>query len=235
MQRLDKILSEAGAGSRKELKALIRAGRVTADGQTVRNEAEKFDETAVSLAIDGVQVEPYHLVVLLLNKPAGYVTSTDDPRDRTVMELIPERYRKFGVTPVGRLDKETEGLLLLTNDGGLAHRIIHPRSGVWKVYYAEHPGQAGPADCAAFAAGLTLGDGTVCLPAKLEPQGHGKSLVHVQEGKYHQVRRMLASRGMPVAYLRRIAEGCLTLGDLETGALRELSAAETEALRQETL
>ena len=235
MQRLDKILSEAGAGSRKELKALIRAGRVTANGKTVRNEAEKFDETVVSLAIDGVQVEPYHLVVLLLNKPAGYVTSTDDPRDRTVMELIPERYRKLRVAPVGRLDKETEGLLLLTNDGGLAHRIIHPRSGVWKVYYAEHERQAGPEDCAAFAAGLTLGDGTVCLPAKLEPQGPGKSLVHVQEGKYHQVRRMLASRGMPVSYLRRISEGCLTLGELETGALRELSAAETEALRQETL
>lgn len=222
MQRLDKILSEAGAGSRKELKALIRAGRVTADGQTVRNEAEKFDETAVSLAIDGVQVEPYHLVVLLLNKPAGYVTSTDDPRDRTVMELIPERYRKFGVTPVGRLDKETEGLLLLTNDGDLAHRILSPRSGVWKTYYAEHEGTASAEDCAAFEAGLTLGDGTKCLPARLEPQGHGKSLIHVQEGKYHQVRRMMAARGMPVTYLKRIAEGGLTLGGLEKGAVAEL-------------
>lgn len=235
MQRLDKILSEAGTGSRRELKALIRAGRVTVNGQTVREEAEKFDESAVSVAIDGAPVETYRTVLLMLNKPAGFVTSTDDPRDRTVMELVPERYRRLRAAPVGRLDKQTEGLLLLTNDGSLAHRILSPRSGVWKVYYAEHEGEAGTDDCAAFAAGLTLGDGTRCLPARLEPQGPGKSLVHVQEGKYHQVRRMLASRGMPVTYLRRVSEGCLTLGDLEPGALRELSAAEQEALHREIL
>ena len=172
--------------------------------------------------MDGAAVEKYRKVLLMLHKPAGYVTSTDDPRDRTVMELIPERYRKFGVTPVGRLDKETEGLLLLTNDGDLAHRILSPRSGVWKTYYAEHEGTASAEDCAAFEAGLTLGDGTKCLPARLEPQGHGKSLIHVQEGKYHQVRRMMAARGMPVTYLKRIAEGGLTLGGLEKGAVAEL-------------
>ena len=156
----------------------------------------------------------------------GMVVRTHTPRvmnaRRTVMELIPERYRKFGVTPVGRLDKETEGLLLLTNDGDLAHRILSPRSGVWKTYYAEHEGTASAEDCAAFEAGLTLGDGTKCLPARLEPQGHGKSLIHVQEGKYHQVRRMMAARGMPVTYLKRIAEGGLTLGGLEKGAVAEL-------------
>ena len=140
MQRLDKILSEAGVASRKELKSLIRAGRVTVDGAVVREEAKKFDEAACTIAVDGAAVEKYRKVLLMLHKPAGYVTSTDDPRDRTVMELIPERYRKFGVTPVGRLDKETEGLLLLTNDGDLAHRILSPRSGVWKTYYAEHEG-----------------------------------------------------------------------------------------------
>ena len=222
MQRLDKILSEAGVASRKELKGMIRAGRVTVDGAVVRDGAEKFDETACVLTVDGEAVEKYRKVLLMLHKPAGYVTSTDDPRDRTVMELIPERYRKFGVTPVGRLDKETEGLLLLTNDGDLAHRILSPRSGVWKTYYAEHEGTASAEDCAAFEAGLTLGDGTKCLPARLEPQGHGKSLIHVQEGKYHQVRRMMAARGMPVTYLKRIAEGGLTLGGLEKGAVAEL-------------
>ena len=222
MQRLDKILSEAGVGSRKELKSLIRAGRVTVDGAVVRDEAKKFDEAACTIAVDGAAVEKYRKVLLMLHKPEGYVTSTDDPRDRTVMELIPERYRKFGVTPVGRLDKETEGLLLLTNDGDLAHRILSPRSGVWKTYYAEHEGTASAEDCAAFEAGLTLGDGTKCLPARLEPQGHGKSLIHVQEGKYHQVRRMMAARGMPVTYLKRIAEGGLTLGGLEKGAVAEL-------------
>ena len=224
MQRLDKILSEAGVASRKELKSLIRAGRVTVDGAVVREEAKKFDEAACTIAVDGAAVEKYRKVLLMLHKPAGYVTSTDDPRDRTVMELIPERYRKFGVTPVGRLDKETEGLLLLTNDGDLAHRILSPRSGVWKTYYAEHEGTASAEDCAAFEAGLTLGDGTKCLPARLEPQGHGKSLIHVQEGKYHQVRRMMAARGMPVTYLKRIAEGGLTLGGLEKGAVAEQDA-----------
>ena len=228
MQRLDKILSEAGVASRRELKGLIRAGRVTVDGAVVRDEAKKFDETACAIALDGEPVETYRPLLLMLHKPAGYVTSTDDPRDPTVMELIPARYRKFGVTPVGRLDKETEGLLLLTNDGDLAHRILSPRSGVWKTYYAEHEGEAGPADCAAFAAGLTLGDGTVCLPARLERQGPGRSLIYVQEGKYHQVRRMMAARGMPVSYLRRIAEGGLTLGDLPLGAVRELDIAQAE-------
>ena len=228
MQRLDKILSEAGVASRKELKSLIRAGRVTVDGIVVRDEAKKFDEAACTIAVDGAAVEKYRKVLLMLHKPAGYVTSTDDPRDRTVMELIPERYRKFGVTPVGRLDKETEGLLLLTNDGDLAHRILSPRSGVWKTYYAEHEGEAAAEDCAAFEAGLTLGDGTTCLPARLEGQGPGKSLVHVQEGKYHQVRRMMAARGMPVTYLKRIAEGGLTLGGLEKGAVAELDVVQAE-------
>lgn len=228
MQRLDKILSEAGVASRKELKAMIRAGRVSADGETVRDESRKFDEKTVSLLVDGEPVKTYRTVLLMLHKPAGFVTSTDDPRSRTVMELIPEEYKKLNVVPVGRLDQDTEGLLLLTNDGDLAHRIISPRHGVWKTYYAEHDGTAGETDVDAFAAGLTLGDGTVCLPAKLQPQGAGKSIVLVQEGKYHQVRRMLASRGMPVHYLKRIAEGGLTLDGLEKGAVREIDIVAAE-------
>ena len=228
MQRLDKILSEAGVASRKELKAMIRAGRVSADGETVRDESRKFDEKTVSLLVDGEPVKKYRTVLLMLHKPAGFVTSTDDPRSRTVMELIPEEYKKLNVVPVGRLDQDTEGLLLLTNDGDLAHRIISPRHGVWKTYYAEHEGTAGETDIAAFAAGLTLGDGTECLPAKLQPQGAGKSIVLVQEGKYHQVRRMLASRGLPVRYLKRIAEGGLTLDGLEKGAVREIDIVAAE-------
>ena len=119
-------------------------------------------------------------------------------------------------------------MLLLTNDGDLAHRILSPRSGVWKTYYAEHGGEAGAEDCAAFEAGLTLVDGTPCLPARLEPQGPGKSLVYVQEGKYHQVRRMMAARGMPVTYLKRVAEGDLTLGTLKKGAVLELDIEQAE-------
>ena len=134
MQRLDKILSDAGCGSRKELRAAIRAGRVTVNGETVRDETKKFDETSAAIVLDGAPVELLRRVLLMLHKPAGYVTSTDDPVSKTVMELIPARYRAFGVAPVGRLDKQTEGLLLLTNDGELAHRIISPRHGVWKTY-----------------------------------------------------------------------------------------------------
>ena len=229
MQRLDKILSSAGCGSRKELRAAIRAGRVTVNGEPVRDEARKFDEKTAAIVFDGAPVELRRTVLLMLHKPAGYVTSTDDPVSPTVMELIPARYRAFGVSPVGRLDKQTEGLLLLTNDGDLAHRIISPRHGVWKTYFCEHDGTATQEDAAAFAAGLTLADGTACLPAKLISQGEGRSLVFVQEGKYHQVRRMMAARAMPVSYLKRLAEGGLSLGALAKGEVRELNIAEAEA------
>ena len=222
MQRLDKILSDAGVASRKELRGLIRAGRVCADGRPALRPEEKFDETAVEITVDGAPVEKLHTVLLMLHKPAGYVTSADDPGGPSVLELIPERFRRFGVMPVGRLDK--------ANDGVLAHKLISPRFGVWKRYYAEHEGTAGEADIAAFAAGLTLGDGTKCLPARLTPLGAGKSCVEIQEGKYHQVRRMLASRGMPVTYLRRDAEGTLGLDGLEKGAVRELPLSSLESL-----
>lgn len=230
MQRLDKILSEAGAASRKTLRTLIRAGHVTVNGIIVTDESRKFDETAVHITLDGAPVRLRTPVLIMLHKPAGYLTAADDPKAKTVMELIPEEYRRLGVMPVGRLDKDTEGLLLLTNDGDLAHRILSPRHGVWKTYYAEHPGQATSEDVRAFEAGLVLADGLHCLPAKLRPLGPGRSVVQVQEGKYHQVRRMLASRNLPVSYLRRDAEGALTLGDLPLGAVKELELAATERL-----
>lgn len=122
----------------------------------------------------------------MLHKPAGYLTAADDPKAKTVMELVPDEYRRLGVMPVGRLDKNTEGLLLLTNDGDLAHRILSPRHGVWKRYYAEHEGRTGPEDVRAFEQGLVLADGLHCLPAKLTPLSDGRSIVCVQEGKYHR-------------------------------------------------
>lgn len=224
MQRLDKLLSEAGVASRKELKSIIRAGRVCVNGEVAKIPEMKVDETTAEVIVDGKQIGRQRTVVLMLHKPAGYVTSTDDPRDKTVMELIPPEYRYLDPKPVGRLDKDTEGLLLFTNDGQLSHRILSPKSRIWKRYYAEHEGQAGEADVAAFAEGITLKDGDRCLPARLLPQGPGRSLVEVCEGKYHQVRRMLASRGMPVTYLKRIAEAGLELGDLPLGQTREIEA-----------
>lgn len=230
MQRLDKYLSDAGCASRRELKALLRAGAVRVDGLVVTDGAAKLDERTAAVTLNGQRVEGRRRVVLLMHKPAGYVTSTEDPRDPTVMDLLPEQWKKQAVAPVGRLDKQTEGLLLLTNDGVLAHRLISPRYRVEKCYYARHEGEVGADDVRAFREGLVLGDGTRCLPARLEPIGPGESRITVTEGKYHQVRRMLASRGAPVVYLRREREGRLTLEGLGPGEIRELNAEETAAL-----
>lgn len=230
MERLDKFLSDAGVASRRELKTLLKTGAVQVNGRPAPDGAAKIDPAADLVTFRGAPVERPRRVVLMLHKPAGYVTSTEDPRDRTVMELIPDRYRRQNVVPVGRLDKDTEGLLLLTNDGELAHRLISPRRGVEKRYYARHEGTASTEDVTAFAEGLTLKDGTLCRSAVLRPLGPGESEITVTEGKYHQVRRMMASRGMTVTYLRREQEGSLALGDLPAGQVRELTEAELSAL-----
>ena len=230
MQRLDKLLSEAGVASRKELKTMIRAGRVTVDGVVVKVPEAEGDEKASDVRVDGQPVGKQRTIILMLHKPAGYVTSTDDPRDKTVMELLPPEIRYLDPKPVGRLDKDTEGLLLFTNDGQLAHRILSPKHQVWKRYYAEHEGEADQTDVEAFATGITLKDGDQGLPAKLIPMGMGKSMVEVCEGKYHQVRRMLASRGKPVTYLKRISEAGLELGDLPLGEIREVDIGELSAI-----
>ena len=230
MERLDKFLCDCGVGTRSQVKGMLKAGRVTVDGVSERDNSRKIDPQRQSVALDGQVLRLRGRVVLMLNKPAGFVTATEDKKESTVMELIPAQYRHLALRPVGRLDKATEGLLLFTDDGDLLHRLISPKKEVPKVYYARHEGAADEADVAAFAAGLTLRDGTVCLPAKLEPLGIGESIVTVCEGKYHQVRRMLASRGMPVTYLERRQEGDLLLGDLPRGAVRELTGKELENL-----
>lgn len=235
MKRLDKILSDAGVASRKQLRTMIRAGRVTVDGVAAVSPEQKANEQIAVICVDGQPVEKRRTVLLMLHKPAGYVTSTDDPSGPTVMELIPEQYVKFGVMPVGRLDKATEGLLLFTNDGVLAHRLISPGRGVWKRYYAIHEGTSDADDVAAFAEGLVLGDGTKCLPARLTPLAAGESCIEIQEGKYHQVRRMMAARGMPVTYLRRDAEGPLDLQGLEKGQVRELPLSVLDELLHKAL
>lgn len=236
MQRLDKILSSAGAGSRKDLRAAIRAGRVRVNGEVCRDESAKFDEQAAEITLDGEAVELLRPALILLNKPAGYLTAADDPRQKTVMELIPERYRKFGVMPVGRLDKDTEGLLLLTNDGALAHDLLAPKKHVDKVYFVRTDGALDDADCKAFEQGITLGDGLECLPAKLEilkSDAQSEALITIHEGKFHQIKRMLASRGKPVVYLKRLSMGSLTLDEgLSKGEYRLLTAEEIKNLRE---
>ena len=226
MERLDKFLCDCGAGTRSQVKAILKSGAVTVDGITERDNGRKIDPQKHVICLNGERLGKAGRVVVMLNKPAGFVTATEDAKEPTVMELLPKEMGHLDLKPVGRLDKATEGLLLFTNDGDLLHRLISPKKEVPKVYYAQHEGTAGEADVAAFAEGLTLGDGTRCLPAKLEPVGKGESLITVCEGKYHQVRRMMASRGMHVNYLERRQEGNLTLGDLERGKVRELTEAE---------
>ena len=230
MERLDKFLCDSGVGTRSQVKLILKAGRVTVDGKPERDNSRKIDPAVQTVCLDGEVLGGKRRIVLMLNKPAGYVTATEDPVERTVMELIPAPYRAMDVKPVGRLDKATEGLLLFTNDGDLLHRLISPKKEVPKIYYARHEGTAGPEDVAAFEQGITLRDGTVCLPAVLEPLGPGESLVTVCEGKYHQVRRMMASRQMTVLYLERRREGCLELGGLPRGEVRELTREELAEL-----
>ena len=230
--RLDKFLSEAGVASRKELKTIIRSGRVTLDGVAVKSPETKVDETCQQVCLDGQPVSLPGQVVGMLHKPAGYVTSTEDPREETVLSLLPNQLRRLGLFPVGRLDKDTEGLLLLTNDGPLAHQLLAPNRHVDKVYYTEVDGQLDEADREAFREGLTLADGTVCRPAALEILADpSQALVTLREGKYHQVKRMLAARGKPVVYLKRLSMGPLTLDpSLPTGRWRMLSQEERAAL-----
>ena len=230
MERLDKFLCDSGVGTRSQVKMILKAGRVTVDGKPEKDNGRKIDPKTNLIALDGERLGGFRRVVVMLNKPAGFVTATEDKNDRTVMELLPENMKHLDLKPVGRLDKATEGLLLFTNDGDLLHRLISPKKEVPKIYYAKHEGTAGEDDIRAFAEGLTLRDGLECLSARLEPIGPGESLITVCEGKYHQVRRMMASRNMTVLYLERRKEGNLTLGDLPRGQVRELTEDEIAGL-----
>ena len=228
MERLDKFLCDRTSYTRSQIKQVLKMGRVTVDGVSVKDGSLKID--AQQVCLDGEPLGELGTVVVMLNKPAGFVTATEDKNERTVMELLPQEMKHLDLKPVGRLDKATEGLLLFTNDGELIHRLISPKKEVPKVYYARHEGQATEEDVKAFAEGVTLADGTKCLSAVLDPLGPGESMVTVCEGKYHQVRRMLASRGLPVTYLERRQEGPLELGSLPRGQVRMLTQQEVEAL-----
>lgn len=224
LMRLDKMLADQGVASRKELREIIRSGRVCVDGATETHPERKLDPTLAAVTLDGERVGYRRFHYYMLDKPVGVVTATEDRRQRTVLDLLPAELRRLGLFPVGRLDKDTSGLLLLTDDGDFAHRVISPKSCVKKRYYAEVEGEADAQDALAFSRGIVLGDGTRCLPAELELLGGGRCLVTVMEGKYHQVRRMLASRGKPVLALRRLSVGGLRLEEsLGPGGFRELS------------
>lgn len=233
MERLDKFLCDSGVGTRSQVKPIVKSGRVTVDGVAVKDPAAKVDPGKQRVCLDGQVLGGWQRLVVMLNKPAGFVTATEDDLSPTVMELLPKELQGMDLKPVGRLDKATEGLLLFTNDGDLLHRLISPKKQVPKVYYARHEGTAKAEDVQAFTEGLTLRDGTVCLSAKLEPLGPGESRITVCEGKYHQVRRMMASRGMTVTYLERREEASLCLGDLPRGQVRCLTEEEIAGLEHQ--
>lgn len=226
MERLDKRLSSTGRWTRREARELVRQGRVSVDGRRAVAPDEKVSETAL-LCVDGERVEIEQFVYLMLYKCAGVISATEDQREKTVLDLLPSPYRRRGLAPVGRLDKDTEGLLLLTDDGAMAHRLTSPRSHVDKVYYARVDGTLQEADTAAFARGMVLPDGLHCLPSKLEILSPNECLVTLQEGKFHQVKRMLAARGKPVTYLKRLSMGTLHLDEtLLPGQFRPLTREE---------
>ena len=229
--RLDKLLSDSGRFTRSQAREAIRAGRVRVNGSVVRKPEEKFDAESDTVSADGETLNCLPMRYLMLHKPAGVLSATDDEKQRTVLDLLPPELRKQGLFPVGRLDKDTTGLLLLTNDGDFAHRVTAPKKHVPKRYRATLDGPVTEADAAAFAGGVTLGDGTQCLPAHLEIEAPNVGIVTVFEGKYHQVKRMFAARGRTVTALHRECIGALELdAALGPGEYRPLYVEERAAI-----
>lgn len=236
MERLDKILSSTGRWSRREVKELVRAGRVTVNGRPAISPEDKIERETALIRVDGEAVSCGKFTYLMLHKPAGLVSATEDPREPTVLSLLPAHLQKIGLFPAGRLDKDTVGLLLLTNDGALAHDLLAPKKHVDKTYLVRVEGYFDESDIAAFRAGLTLADGYTCLPADVELRGGNEALVTLREGKYHQIKRMCAARGKPVIFLERLTFGPLKLDEgLERGGWRPLRPEELAKLKESSL
>lgn len=241
MLRLDKFLANMKVGSRSQVHEIIKAGQVTVNGKVCRSAKQKVKEDAEVL-VNGQAVvyQQYHY--FLLNKPAGVLSATEDSRQKTVLDLLKDQDRYQKIAPVGRLDKDTTGLLLLTNDGQLAHQLLAPEYHVPKTYYALLAGVADEETAKAIAAGLTLKDGTELKPGQLKilrqdkDQEQSEIEITITEGKYHQVKRMFASQGMKVLKLKRLSMGPLTLPvDLAPGSYRPLTEEELAALKQVAL
>lgn len=231
MIRLDKYLADMGMASRKDLRDIIRSGRVAVDGKAVRLPDTKIDPVSSSVSFDGVQLDYRKFRYYMMDKPSGILTACEDKKQRTVLDLLPDGLKRLGLFPVGRLDKDTTGLLLLTNDGPFAHNVISPKKNIMKRYIARTDGSVDNRDVELFANGIVLADGLECLPAVLEPLGGGRCAVTVAEGKYHQVKRMLAAVGKPVLELRRVSIGALELPEgLGAGNICELSQEEIDSI-----
>lgn len=236
MERLDKIISNLGYGSRKEIKQLARKGFIEVDGNIIKDSGMSVDPEKSIIKINGEEIFYRKYIYLMMNKPDGVISATFDNRDETVIDLLEVEHQVFNPFPVGRLDKDTVGLLLLTNDGELNHRLLSPKWHVDKVYYAKINKPVDENDVEAFKKGITLDDGYLCKEAKLEilsSNENGSEIrLTIQEGKFHQVKRMFNAVDKEVTYLKRVEFGGLLLDEtLEEGEYRELTDEEIEFLK----
>lgn len=235
--RIDKILSNMGYGSRKEVKKLLKSGAVQVDGRPLKDGKEHVDPKQVVITVHDDVIEYREYIYLMMNKPQGVISATDDDYQETVVDLLEVEDIVFEPFPVGRLDKDTVGLLLLTNDGKLAHQLLSPKKHVPKVYYAKIAGEVTEQDIEKFKQGVTLDDGYLTKPAELtilSSGGHSEIELTITEGKFHQVKRMFEAVGKKVTFLMRVKMGSLPLDDsLSLGEYRELTEEELELLRKD--
>lgn len=236
MERLDKVLSNLGYGSRKEIKQAVRKGLIEVNGELVKDNGMQVDPENDRIVVNGEEIFYRKYIYLMMNKPDGVVSATFDNRDETVVDLLEVEHQVFNPFPVGRLDKDTVGLLLLTNDGELNHRLISPKWKVDKIYYARIDKKVTEDDVKKFKKGITLDDGYLCKEAILEileaSDEGSEVMVTIQEGKYHQVKRMFEAVDKKVVYLKRVEFGTLKLDeDLEEGEYRELTDEEVNILK----
>ena len=232
--RLDKLLANMGYGTRKEVKVLLKQKAVTVDGDVVKDSAMHVDPEKQNVSVLGERVEYVEFIYVMMNKPPGVISATEDKFDQTVIDLLDPYFQNFEPFPVGRLDKDTEGLLLITNDGTLTHNLLSPKKHVPKWYYAKIDGVVTEADIEAFAQGVTLDDGYHTKPGELKILASGEQSeieLMIQEGKFHQVKRMFESVGKTVTYLKRLSMGPLALDEeLALGDYRELTKEELQSL-----
>lgn len=236
MERLDKVLSNLGYGTRKEIKQVVRKGLIEVNGEIVKDNGMQIDPEVDKILVNGEEIFYRKYIYLMMNKPDGVVSATFDNRDETVIDLLEIEHQVFEPFPVGRLDKDMVGLLLLTNDGELNHRLISPKWKVDKVYYAKIDKKVTEADIKKFKNGITLDDGYTCKEAKLEilesSDSGSEVMITIQEGKFHQVKRMFEAVDKSVVYLKRVEFGTLQLDeDLEEGEYRELTEEEVAILK----
>lgn len=235
-QRVDKVLSNLGYGSRTEIKKFCKQGIIQVNGKTVSNPGQQVDTDIDEIVINGEKINYKEFIYLMMNKPDGYISATFDKHDPIVLDLIDDEYLVFEPFPVGRLDKDTEGLLVLTNDGQLAHRVLSPKKHVPKKYYAKIDGRVTEEDIEAFKEGVVLDDGYKTMPAELEilkSDEESEIELVIHEGKFHQVKRMFESVGKKVTYLKRLSMGGLMLDEsLEIGEYRELSDEEVALIEK---